>query len=77
MDEVAGASLAALIAGPMAPPPLALLCVGFFVLDRLKPWPFSMLEHLPGGWGVMADDLVLGATLGLSFLILRWQSRRV
>jgi phosphatidylglycerophosphatase A len=28
----------------------------FRVLDVLKPWPARRLEHLPGGWGIMADD---------------------
>lgn len=35
--------------------------VGAFLLfrafDILKPFPLNWLERLPGGWGIMADDL--------------------
>ena len=37
----------------------AFLC--FRVLDVLKPWPIRRLERLPGGLGIMADDLLAGA----------------
>ncbi len=36
---------------------------GFFwfrVFDILKPFPVRRLERLPGGWGIMADDLLAG-----------------
>ena len=36
----------------------AFLC--FRVLDILKPWPIRRLERLPGGWGIMSDDLLAG-----------------
>ena len=26
-------------------------------LDMIKPWPLQQLARLPGGWGIMADDL--------------------
>ena len=32
----------------------------FRVLDILKPWPIRRLERLPGGLGIMADDLLAG-----------------
>ena len=32
----------------------------FRVLDILKPWPIRRLEGLPGGLGIMADDVVAG-----------------
>jgi len=34
--------------------------VWFRVFDISKPWPISRLERLPGGWGIMADDLLAG-----------------
>lgn len=37
----------------------------FRFFDILKPWPINRLEHLPRGWGVMADDLCAGAAAGL------------
>jgi|TARA_B100000959_G_C14754695_1_gene530709 phosphatidylglycerophosphatase A len=30
----------------------------FRVFDIIKPYPARACERLPGGWGVMADDLV-------------------
>ena len=32
----------------------------FRVLDVLKPWPARDFERLPGGWGIMADDVMAG-----------------
>lgn len=41
--------------------------VVFRVLDIFKPWPIRALERrVPGGWGVMLDDVLAGAmALGL------------
>ena len=33
----------------------------FRLLDVLKPGPIHRLQELPGGWGVMMDDLAAGA----------------
>ena len=32
----------------------------FRILDVVKPWPINRLERLPGGFGIMADDLAAG-----------------
>ena len=32
----------------------------FRALDIIKPWPIRRLERLPGGVGIMADDLLAG-----------------
>jgi phosphatidylglycerophosphatase A len=32
----------------------------FRLFDILKPWPISAAEKLPGGMGVMADDMLAG-----------------
>ena len=37
---------------------VAFLC--FRVMDIGKPWPIRRLERLPGGLGIMADDLLAG-----------------
>jgi phosphatidylglycerophosphatase A len=41
-----------------------LFCVVGFLLFRLfdiwKPYPIRLLEKLPGGWGIMADDWLAG-----------------
>lgn len=36
----------------------------FRVFDILKPWPISRLERLPGGLGIMADDVLAGLVAG-------------
>lgn len=50
-----------------------------FALHRLfditKPWPCRRLERLPGGWGIMADDVAAAAYAGVAYAVLwRWWS---
>lgn len=45
---------------PKTLPWLAAAFVLFRVLDILKPFPIRRFERLPGGWGIMADDLAAG-----------------
>ena len=43
--------------------PKSFIIPGFFLfrlIDILKPWPVSAMEKLPGGWGIMADDILGG-----------------
>jgi phosphatidylglycerophosphatase A len=46
----------------------------FRVMDVWKPYPARQLEDLPGGWGIMADDLMAGvyANLALRVALLVW-----
>lgn len=65
IDEVAGQWLAlALVAALQSRPiSLGLVAVSFLlfrVADIAKPWPIRALERLPGGWGIMADDIAAG-----------------
>lgn len=68
IDEVAGVWLALLVmpAQLLAQPLLAVAAafVLFRVFDIAKPWPVTWCEHLPGGWGIMADDLAAGLLAG-------------
>ncbi len=32
----------------------------FRVLDIVKPWPANRIQSVPGGWGILLDDLVAG-----------------
>lgn len=61
IDEVAGV----LVTFLGAPPGWTGIILGFVVfraLDMLKPWPARLAERrLPGGWGIMLDDIVAGA----------------
>jgi len=60
IDEVAGV----LVTWIAAPPTWRALVVGgllFRLFDQIKPWPARAAERLPGGWGVMLDDVAAGA----------------
>lgn len=63
-DEVVGMMVAAMPAGRSVP--MMLVAFGLFrVLDIFKPPPIRQLERLPGGWGIMADDVAAGAVAAL------------
>jgi phosphatidylglycerophosphatase A len=59
IDEVAGMGLSVL-ALPLTPVVLGAAFVLFRVFDIVKPYPANTLQRLPGGVGVMIDDLVAG-----------------
>jgi phosphatidylglycerophosphatase A len=59
VDEVVG-QWASLLFLPLTPATAALSFLLFRALDVLKPWPARDLESLPGGLGIMADDLMAG-----------------
>jgi len=47
----------------LLPKTIPWMVAAFFVfraLDIFKPWPVRRLESLPGGWGIMGDDLLAG-----------------
>lgn len=64
IDETAGYLLACSFA-PLSWKTAVLAFVLFRVLDACKPATVQRLERLPGGWGVMADDLGAGAAAGV------------
>jgi phosphatidylglycerophosphatase A len=66
IDEVAGYLACLAVAGRIGWLGAGGIAVLFLALDRLKPGPFSMLEAIPGGIGVVADDVILGLALGLT-----------
>lgn len=39
---------------------LALAFVSFRIFDILKLWPAGSLQRVPGGWGILLDDLIAG-----------------
>ena len=75
IDEVAGMTLTVL-AFPLTVPVLAVGFLLFRVFDVFKPFPIRLSERLPGGVGVMADDLVAGlyalVVLALLRLEVQW-----
>lgn len=70
IDEVVGV-LAALAASPLRLEAVALTVVLFRIFDMTKPFPARAAERLPGGWGIVVDDVVAGAWAGGAVLVLR------
>ncbi len=59
IDEMAGFLLAMFL----VPFSVRMLILGFILfraLDILKPFRIDRIESLPGGWGVVGDDLAAG-----------------
>jgi phosphatidylglycerophosphatase A len=59
VDEVVGMWLSLLFL-PFTPTTAVAGFVLFRILDVVKPWPARQFESLPGGWGIMADDVMAG-----------------
>lgn len=59
-DELAGQWLTLLCVPDAWPWWLAAFAL-FRLFDITKPWPMRQLERLPGGIGIVADDLAAGA----------------
>jgi len=81
MDEFAAQALTFLVVPLVVPrnlcgwESLVIAAFGFLVfrvIDIVKPGPIRRLEKLPGGWGVLADDLVAGAASAvLVYIVMR------
>lgn len=78
-DEVAGQSLALLALPWPSGEPLKALFVGgsgflvFRLCDIVKPWPARRCEALPGGWGILVDDLFAGLyALAMTQIVVRY-----
>ena len=59
IDEVVGQWIALLL----VPQTMIWFAVSFLLFrffDILKPWPINQLQSLPGGWGIMIDDVLAG-----------------
>jgi phosphatidylglycerophosphatase A len=72
IDEVSGQLISII---PLALAPSLTAVISAFALFRLfdifKPYPIRKLEHLPSGFGVMADD----ALAGIYAAVLVWVGR--
>lgn len=71
VDEVVGMLITLLLLPVSVPVAIA----GFFVfrvLDVIKPYPASRLEHLHGGLGMMADDAMSAVYSNLVLRALVW-----
>jgi phosphatidylglycerophosphatase A len=66
-DETAGQAIALLalpgcgvLTGPRAAITLLAAFLAFRLMDILKPPPARGIQRMPGGWGILLDDLVAG-----------------
>ena len=59
VDEVAGMTLSVIVL-PLTVAVLVVAFVLFRVFDIVKPFPARSAQALPGGAGVMVDDLIAG-----------------
>jgi phosphatidylglycerophosphatase A len=70
IDEVAGQWLTLTVCRPDWPHALLALAL-FRLFDITKPWPIRKLEALPGGWGIMLDDLAAGLFALIVLLVIQ------
>ena len=69
IDEVIGQSLALLL----VPRTVVAYVLAFFLFrlfDIWKPLGAREIQRLPGGWGVVADDVVAGATACVAYQLI-------
>lgn len=59
IDEVVG-MLVTLVWMPLTWPVALVGFLAFRFFDIVKPYPAGRLEHIGGGWGVIADDVAAG-----------------
>lgn len=45
---------------PVTPIYIILAFILFRIFDIAKPWPVSLFDRIPGGWGIMLDDVAAG-----------------
>jgi len=59
IDEVVGIQVVLLGATPTLAGVIAAFIL-FRIFDVWKPYPIDRLQSLPGGWGIVADDVLAG-----------------
>jgi phosphatidylglycerophosphatase A len=60
VDEVAGMLVTMLPMAGVSPRAILIGFLLFRLLDIAKPWPVRRFEALPGGWGIVMDDVAAG-----------------
>jgi phosphatidylglycerophosphatase A len=60
IDEVAGLLVTMLPVSHVSWSALVAGVLLFRFFDIVKPWPVRWLEKLPGGWGIVLDDVAAG-----------------
>lgn len=72
IDEIVGQWVALSAATGDNPLYWILGFVLFRIFDVLKPYPIRQLECLPGGWGVVVDDVGAGLYAMMILALVRW-----
>jgi len=70
IDEIAGMWWAALLL-PASPYDLVAVFLLFRLFDVVKPAPIPRLERLPGGLGIVADDVAAGLLARVAWWLLK------
>jgi phosphatidylglycerophosphatase A len=70
-DEFLGMYICLLIADTQVLLYIGILFVAFRILDIFKVPPFSTLDKMKNGFGVMADDIAIGIFLGVVFQVIK------
>lgn len=71
IDELAGMFISVLFV-PVTIPYILIGFILFRFFDILKPLLIRRLEALPGGWGVMADDVLAGVYANILLQVIVW-----
>ena len=71
LDEVVG-MFVSLVWLPSSWPVFLSAFVAFRAFDIVKLWPTNRFERLPGGWGIMADDVMAGVYANAVVHLLVW-----
>jgi phosphatidylglycerophosphatase A len=71
IDELSGIFISLLFV-PVTIPYVLIGFVLFRFFDILKPLLIRRLEALPGGWGVMADDVLAGVYANILLQVIVW-----
>lgn len=70
VDEIAGMSVA-MVALPFQWYDLCAVFLLFRLFDAVKPAPIPRLERLPGGFGIVADDIAAGLLARFAWWLLK------
>ena len=76
VDEVAGMMVTLLLNPVGGFGWMAVAFLLFRAADIVKPFPVNRLERLPGGTGIMADDVMAGVYANLVLRFAIWMLRR-
>lgn len=69
IDELAG-TLITMLGHTATAPNLLMGFILFRAFDILKPYPIKKIEHLPGAWGIVADDVAAGIFSNIILIVL-------